>query len=81
MFNERISIITTFKDGKRKNYDWYDAVSSTMDDCFTTEEELSWYILESIADDEEIQEAVAIEAESVIYDRGKEVSRISVTIR
>ena len=45
MFNERISIITTFKDGKRKNYDWYDAVSSTMDDCFTTEEELSWYIL------------------------------------
>ena len=78
---ELISITVTKKDGSSKNYDWYENNSASLEDCFDTEQDLTWYVLESIANDDRFDDAVRIEADSVLMDGSKVVKRISCTVR
>lgn len=78
---EKISIKATDKTGKSTNYDWYENNSASKEDCFDTESDLVWYVLESIANDERFTDAIRIEAEETLEDRGKIISRITATVR
>ena len=78
---ERISLRVTMKDGSTKNIDWYEYNSATVADCLANEADLVWYVLESIADDEELSEAIKIDAEEVLLKGSKVVNRITATVR
>lgn len=83
--NERISILATYANGTKANYDIYDAVTP-LDECFANDEQgLVWYVLELEKTDpdlySELESAVMIEATSVVYNGSKEVMRCEVTVR
>lgn len=81
MLNERISIEVEMENKTSKIIDLYDAVIHSLEESFCTESALVWYVLECADMVDEINDAVSIEAESVVYNGSKEIKRITATVR
>ena len=81
MLNERISVTVTNEEGTKRNIDLYDNVPSSLEECFTTESELAWYVLECAETVEEIETAVSITAYSTITNGSRELARLETQVR
>ena len=83
MLNERISLSVKHSDGRIENIDIYDMTGNSLNDCCETERELAAFVLEVLAIDleEELSDAVKVEATSLVTKAGKEILRLATTIR
>lgn len=81
MVNEKVILKAKSNNGETQQHTLYDCEVSSMDDCFTSESELSWYVLESIANDDLFEDVVALDAESIVTKNGEEVLHLTATIR